>query len=344
MSLPAPETSHRGRPAGAAGRAHRRRRPAVAPLPARAQATTVQLLQNTVNALPGCLRWRPTGACFWLKCSVYPPRCKVVYSLRMEHYVPEVIVSTWHDPAQHPWEDFGRPVAQAVNGAGQVGVERDARLGWQFHAGARAPWCSAMPMPSQTRCPCWASWPAGGSMAEMPSLVALPGPQEMSRFPSQMGAIAQSWGSVPGTVAAGVVAQAQRLANVPAQLASLPGRISSATGSLGGVLSQQMPVDLPGGGAGSAPEAGGQVDMGALARRGPGGAGHGRLGCQFGLLLPRHSGAVRAVFSFAAGWLDLARPAAGRDAVPAVLDTRPGRGGELPRQTPGAASTRARVA
>lgn len=240
---------------------------AMAPAPARAQATTVQLLQDTVNALPGCLRWRPTGACFWLKCSVLPPKCKVVYSLRMEHYVPEVIVSTWHDPARHPWEDFGRPVAQAVNGVGESALS--AMLD---SAGSSTPVtqhlvfrdADAIANPVAML----GQLAAGGSMAEMPSLVALPGPQEMSRFPSQMGAIAQSWGSVPGTVAAGVVTQAQRLANVPQQLASLPGRISSATSALSGPLSQQLPLDLPGGaeggGAGSAPAAGGQVDMGPL--------------------------------------------------------------------------------
>jgi hypothetical protein len=251
-----------------------------APVPAAAQVTTVQLLQDTVNALPSCLRWRPTGACVWLRCSALPPNCRLVTTLRMEHYVPEAFVTTWHDAAQHPWEDFGRIVARSVSGVG-----RSVLSAALDSAGSSTPTrehlvfrdADAIANPVSML----ADLAAGGSVPELPNMIAVPGPQEMAAFPGQMGAIARSWGSVPATVAAGVKAQAQDLANLPQQLASLPGRFAAATGRLGNLLPGSVPFDLPGGGGGGAgpggghgggpgagetPTLGSQVDLGPLQR------------------------------------------------------------------------------
>jgi integrating conjugative element protein (TIGR03756 family) len=80
--------------------------------PARAVGDTTSILEittATVAAAPACLQWRPSGVCFWVTCS--PFGCKFSTSLRVTHMQPRAVVSTYHDPATHPWWDFGRPVA-----------------------------------------------------------------------------------------------------------------------------------------------------------------------------------------------------------------------------------------
>lgn len=58
-----------------------------------------------------CLQWHFSGVCFWLRCSIY--ECHVETSIRYGHYLPDLAVSTYHDPDQHPWTDYGKSVAKA---------------------------------------------------------------------------------------------------------------------------------------------------------------------------------------------------------------------------------------
>lgn len=99
------------------------------PLPsAWAQTNTAEIVENTLAAVPACSDYRVTGACFWLRCDAYPPNCRVITNMRISHFSPEVVVSTWHDEATHPWADYGRTAAKLVGGAaaGLIGMAVDS--------------------------------------------------------------------------------------------------------------------------------------------------------------------------------------------------------------------------
>lgn len=100
-------------------------------LPAAATAqndttTTAQIVQNTVAAAPSCASWRVSGTCFWLRCTLWS--CSVKTSMRISHYNPDAVVSTFHDEHSHPWSDWGGSLARNLRSAagGLVGMPVDS--------------------------------------------------------------------------------------------------------------------------------------------------------------------------------------------------------------------------
>ena len=93
-----------------------------------AQTNTAEIVANTLKAVPACSSYRVAGTCFWLKCEAFPPHCRVISNVRISHFSPEAVVSTWHDVASHPWSDYGRVVSKTVGGAasGLVGMAIDS--------------------------------------------------------------------------------------------------------------------------------------------------------------------------------------------------------------------------
>ncbi len=93
-----------------------------------AQTNTAEIVANTLKAVPACSNYRVAGVCFWLKCEAFPPHCRVISNVRISHFSPEVVVSTWHDAASHPWADYGRTVTKTVGGvaSGLVGMAIDS--------------------------------------------------------------------------------------------------------------------------------------------------------------------------------------------------------------------------
>lgn len=58
----------------------------------------------TTSALsPDCLSYRVVGICFWLACSILG--CEVRTSVRVSHYVPDAVVSSYSNTGQNPWTD-----------------------------------------------------------------------------------------------------------------------------------------------------------------------------------------------------------------------------------------------
>jgi integrating conjugative element protein (TIGR03756 family) len=54
-------------------------------------------------ASPDCLDYRVIGICFWLRCSAY--ECSVETSVKVRHYVPDAVVSSYANTGENPWED-----------------------------------------------------------------------------------------------------------------------------------------------------------------------------------------------------------------------------------------------
>jgi integrating conjugative element protein (TIGR03756 family) len=58
----------------------------------------------TTSALsPDCLTYRVVGICYWLFCSIYS--CEVRTSVKVSHYVPDAVVSSYNNTGQNPWTD-----------------------------------------------------------------------------------------------------------------------------------------------------------------------------------------------------------------------------------------------
>jgi integrating conjugative element protein (TIGR03756 family) len=77
--------------------------------------TSAKLIAATFAGAATCLQWTPVGVCFWMTCGPYG--CSVHTSIKIRHFAPDLAVSTFHDPARHPWTDYGRPLALAARGA-----------------------------------------------------------------------------------------------------------------------------------------------------------------------------------------------------------------------------------
>lgn len=53
------------------------------------------------SASPGCLEYRVVGICYWLYCSW--SGCSVRTSLKVRHYVPDAVVSSYSHTGENPW-------------------------------------------------------------------------------------------------------------------------------------------------------------------------------------------------------------------------------------------------
>ena len=79
-----------------------------------AATTTAGILAATLAAVAHCWHFRVSGICYWLFCT--PFGCTVRTSTKLSHYNPDLVVSVYHDPATHPWADYGRALAVGTGG------------------------------------------------------------------------------------------------------------------------------------------------------------------------------------------------------------------------------------
>ncbi len=199
-----------------------------------AGTTTAEIFTNTASGLPQCLRYQVTGACFWLKCTMFG--CKVVTSIKIAHFVPDAIVSVYHDPMKHPWTDYGQAVTKAASGFGKSILRMPIDSAGSRHRDDRTARnklfrdADAIGHPLSLI----TSMLSGGSLSTQgPSSVAIPTPAEMMRFPSTYGSIMQEWSSVPSNISSSVVNSARNMANLPSLMSSA----SSGLGSLSSTFS-----------------------------------------------------------------------------------------------------------
>lgn len=217
--------------------------------PAMAQLSntnTAAIMGATVSAIPSCLAYRVTGVCFWLKCTIFG--CSVKTSIKVSHYIPDLVVSTYGAPEQHPWADVGVPVAGIMTGVGSsfMGSLLDSSGDTAREAQEIATFKSADAFGN----------PVGAFMGGVTTW-EYPDAQELMNFPSQeLPRIMQMWASVPVNLANGVLEGARATAMNPSamlgELANIPGMLSGAMdsiSSLGGMLSSAT-GDM-GGGTGS---------------------------------------------------------------------------------------------
>ena len=83
----------------------------------RLRATAASLLLSTATSTfaldtativssalsPDCLEYRVAGICYWLYCT--PFGCSVRTSVKVRHYVPDAVVSSYSNTGENPWRE-----------------------------------------------------------------------------------------------------------------------------------------------------------------------------------------------------------------------------------------------
>ncbi len=66
--------------------------------------TTPEIVARTTAAVLSCMQWMPIGTCFWLRCSL--TGCSVRTSLKVGHYNPDLVVSSYNELGGNPWVEI----------------------------------------------------------------------------------------------------------------------------------------------------------------------------------------------------------------------------------------------
>ncbi|BFI44361.1 integrating conjugative element protein [Yersinia pseudotuberculosis] len=87
---------------------------------------SAQIIAGSLS--PGCLEYRVSGICYWLFCSAWG--CKIRTSVRVSHYVPNVVISSYAQAGANPWSEvavLGSGISGVAQGGGNNEQKRGAR-------------------------------------------------------------------------------------------------------------------------------------------------------------------------------------------------------------------------
>lgn len=203
---------------------------------AAASTNTVSIMTSTLAALPSCAAYQVKGMCFFLKCSL--KGCYIRPSIRVSHYVPDVIISTYHDPLAHPWLEVGRPLSVAISSVGSalLAAPIDSSASTQRESTEIATFKSADAIAN----------PAGmiaqilssGQLPNFGSSFGFPGYGELASFPSkELPNIAKQWTSVPEHLGNELLEAARKMVKAPAEVISFiskfPAMLSKLSSGMG---------------------------------------------------------------------------------------------------------------
>ena len=92
-------------------------------------------LANLASAAfsPDCLDWKIEGACLWIQCDLFG--CRIVPSPKISHRLPDLVVQSYPDTGEPPWNEW-RPIAQAA--ASEASSSVQAFTGLQLGGGTRS--------------------------------------------------------------------------------------------------------------------------------------------------------------------------------------------------------------
>ncbi|RZS35406.1 TraU family protein [Corticibacter populi] len=168
-----------------------------------AATNTAAIISNTIAAAPSCLSYRVEGLCFFLYCSWRG--CRIRTSLRVSHYVPDAIVSTYNAASQHPWGDLGAVVATTLTAASSTMLATlpDSSAGGMNTAAAMASFKGADAFGNPVGM--FAQMISSGGVFSVPTTLAIPDTSEISGFLSnELPNIGKQWTQVPQEIASGV--------------------------------------------------------------------------------------------------------------------------------------------
>ncbi|PJG82802.1 TIGR03756 family integrating conjugative element protein [Caviibacterium pharyngocola] len=73
------------------------------------------------SASSQCLEYRVVGTCFWLFCTYWG--CKIRTSVKVRHFIPELVVSVYNHEGQNPWSEMSL-ISQGIAGGAHKSPER----------------------------------------------------------------------------------------------------------------------------------------------------------------------------------------------------------------------------
>ena len=84
--------------------------------------TTAGIMTQTTSGALSCMQWMPIGTCFWLRCSL--SGCSVRTSIKVGHYNPDLVVSTYNELGGNPWTEIRATLglAQRTAATGLLGA------------------------------------------------------------------------------------------------------------------------------------------------------------------------------------------------------------------------------
>lgn len=78
---------------------------------------TAEITASTAS--PDCFEYRVVGMCYWLFCTPYS--CKVRTSVKVRHYIPDAVVTSYTATGDSPWSEtaaIGSPISGVAEGGG----------------------------------------------------------------------------------------------------------------------------------------------------------------------------------------------------------------------------------
>ncbi|UJD87683.1 TIGR03756 family integrating conjugative element protein [Rahnella aquatilis] len=81
-----------------------------------ASVNTASLISSAASV--SCIGWKVKGICYWLLCT--PFGCSVKTSVKVEHFIPEAVVSAYSGPGDNPWTEIS--AVSGAAGSGENGV------------------------------------------------------------------------------------------------------------------------------------------------------------------------------------------------------------------------------
>ncbi|MDA5490247.1 MULTISPECIES: TIGR03756 family integrating conjugative element protein [Yersinia] len=81
-----------------------------------ASVNTASLIGSAAST--SCISWKVKGICYWLLCT--PFGCSVKTSVKVEHFMPEVVVSAYSGSGDNPWSEMS--VVSGAAGATEKGI------------------------------------------------------------------------------------------------------------------------------------------------------------------------------------------------------------------------------
>ena len=201
--------------------------------------TTPQIILDTVTALPSCLEYSITGMCFFLVCGW--TGCYISTSIKVQHNMPDDIVSTYAAPDQHPWIDYGKAISTVLKAPGDaiLGQLTDSQADTYAQRPSRetivlAKSADAIANPIAAL--------IGGNLTSF----SYPDFTELSKFPgTELPRIGQLWTQVPANLASTTLANGQAMladaTKFIGQIQKLPGQFSSLLSSVKNISSLSVP-------------------------------------------------------------------------------------------------------
>jgi len=85
------------------------------------ELNTFKITETSMTGLSNCLHYTVKGLCFWYKCNL--SGCGVKPTLRLEHYLPDVVITVADRYQNNPWDFANTVIDPLAEKGGQVQIQ-----------------------------------------------------------------------------------------------------------------------------------------------------------------------------------------------------------------------------